>query len=208
MAPEPIGPHLLPLLVTDPKRQVVYVPPENKWPTPNAWTMRPGTALHGLAGRFTYVVEAPILRNALDQLIYVARRCLGSSAAVEVRSEPGLVVLANPEGQIAGSDFSLVNNADGWTMSGQLEVVGGNSPSEGIRHQAISWGASAAKPCRSWGFTTFSCFFVGFFIIFGWFAIDFKVFQQVVGHYMDRRRPEPLHLRRGRGAKPRLCHGH
>jgi len=115
MAPNPIGQHMLPFLVTDPLHQVVYVPPRNKWPTPSAWDL------------FTFAVESPIARNELDQTIMV-------------RSEPGIVVITNPQRQIAGSDFSLVNSADGWTLSGQLEVVDGNMPSQGVRHQAVAWG--------------------------------------------------------------------
>ncbi|CAJ1388575.1 unnamed protein product [Effrenium voratum] len=110
MAPEPIAFYQLPFLVTDPLHQVVYVPPENKWPTQSAWTS------------FTYAVDAPV----------------GTERAM-VRSEPGLVVLTNPDGQISGSDFSLANSADGWTMSGQLEVVDG-VPSQGLRHMSHSWG--------------------------------------------------------------------
>ncbi|CAE7193622.1 Dnajb5 [Symbiodinium necroappetens] len=116
-APDPIGPHLLPFLVTDPKHQVVYVPPPNKWPTPNAWTT------------FTFVVRSLI---GLSQ---------DGETIIDVQSEPGLVVLVNPHRQIAGSDFNLAaDGADGWTVSGQLEVVGGNTPSAGVRHQAVSWG--------------------------------------------------------------------
>ncbi|CAL1159608.1 unnamed protein product [Cladocopium goreaui] len=95
--------------------KVVYVPPVNKWPTPSAWAM------------FTFAVESPIAKDEQDRTIMV-------------QSEPGIVVMTNPHRQIAGSDFSLANSADGWTLSGQLEVVGGNMPSQGVRHQAVAWG--------------------------------------------------------------------
>lgn len=116
-APDPIGPHQLPFQLTDPSHKVVYVPPYNQWPSENFWAS------------FSYVVSAEI-GPPLVQF----------GPPTTITSEAGLVVITNPENKIAGTDFNLADGGDGWTLSGQLEVAGGNQPSAGLRHQALSWG--------------------------------------------------------------------
>lgn len=116
-APDPIGPHQLPFQLTDPSNKVVYVPPYNQWPSENFWAS------------FSYVVDS-LIGPPLTQL----------GPPTPVMSEAGLVVVTNPEGKIVGSNFNLANGGDGWTLSGQLEVAGGNQPAAGLRHQALSWG--------------------------------------------------------------------
>ncbi|CAE8626263.1 unnamed protein product [Polarella glacialis] len=112
-APDPIGPHQLPFQLTDPSKKVVYVPPFNQWPSEGSWAS------------FTYIVVAPP-----DE---------GDNDGPVQPSEPGLAVLTNAYGGIAGSDFNLADGGSGWTISGNLETVGG-SKSSGLQHQAFAWG--------------------------------------------------------------------
>ncbi|CAE8645685.1 unnamed protein product, partial [Polarella glacialis] len=112
-APDPIGPHQLPFQLTDPSKKVVYIPPFNQWPSEGSWAS------------FTYIVVAPP-----DE---------GDNDGPVQPSEPGLAVLTNAYGGIAGSDFNLADGGSGWTISGNLETVGG-SKSSGLQHQAFAWG--------------------------------------------------------------------
>jgi len=77
----------------------------------------------------------------------------------DVESAPGLVVLANPHGQVAGSDFGAASHIDGWTLSGQLESLGGNTPASGVKYAPTSWGGLkeyvyGADEVQSLDFTT------------------------------------------------------
>jgi len=109
-APDPIGAHQLPFLLTDPLHRVVYVPPFNAWPPEGRWSS------------FTYCVTS--LPHPL--------------ASSPITSEEGLVVLANDQGRVAGSTFDLADGAGGWSISGNL--AGDDVPAGGLKHEATSWG--------------------------------------------------------------------
>jgi len=118
--PDPIGPHQLPFHVTDPHRRVVYLPPANQWPPENFWTS------------FTFIV---VMTPPLPEGLVVGP---GVPAPSPVTSEPGLAVMANPEGQIAGSNFDVTASGDGWSITGNL--VDKSVTSGGLKHQAFVLG--------------------------------------------------------------------
>lgn len=94
----PIAPQQLPLLVTDPKHRLIYVPPYDAWEPDTHWAS------------FTYVVSI----ETFDFRI--------------VFSEEGLVVLATSSGGIASSTFDESEDTGGWSVSGNLrdpEIVAG-----------------------------------------------------------------------------------
>lgn len=110
--PDPIGPHLLPFLVTDPLHRIVYVPPFNVWPPESSWSS------------FTYVVQANKSHTEIEN---------------PPVSEPGLVVLTNPEGMVASSSFDSADTSLGWSVSGNLADI--DAIDGGLKHQALAMGA-------------------------------------------------------------------
>mmetsp|Transcript_72518 Transcript_72518/g.208124 ORF Transcript_72518/g.208124 Transcript_72518/m.208124 type:complete len:405 (+) Transcript_72518:53-1267(+) len=121
--PDPIGPHLLPFLITDPLHRIVYVPPYNQWPPEGAWSS------------FTYVVQLNLTS------FYGAGLPSAATATTTIGpiSEPGLVVFTNPEGSIAASSFDLEAGGDGWSISGNLADL--DATDGGLKHHAFAWGA-------------------------------------------------------------------
>jgi len=115
--PDPIGPHLLPFLVTDPLHRIVYVPPFNVWPPEGHWSS------------FTYTVQVNVSVLSLEE----------REGKTFPASEPGLVVMTNPEGAIAASTFDAAGDGDGWSISGNYADI--DATSGGLRHQAFAWGA-------------------------------------------------------------------
>eukprot|EP00928_Gymnodinium_smaydae_P017752 TRINITY_DN16786_c2_g1_i1.p1 TRINITY_DN16786_c2_g1~~TRINITY_DN16786_c2_g1_i1.p1 ORF type:complete len:465 (+),score=90.39 TRINITY_DN16786_c2_g1_i1:123-1397(+) len=115
-APEPIGPHQLPFLVTDPLNRVIYTPPYNMWPPEGFWAS------------FTY--EVRVSEKQHDRF--------AAMSAPPNASEAGIAVLANPHGAIAGSNFGLADDFDGWTVTGNLADA--SVPGGGLKHQAFVWG--------------------------------------------------------------------
>mmetsp|Transcript_65449 Transcript_65449/g.182145 ORF Transcript_65449/g.182145 Transcript_65449/m.182145 type:complete len:423 (-) Transcript_65449:72-1340(-) len=115
--PDVIGEHLLPYKVTDPLQRVIYVPPYNVWPPEGYWAS------------FEYRVvfhpprpeEWPLSRPDPDP----------------ITSEAGLVVLSNPDGAIAGSNFDLAGGDYGWSITGNLAE---SEWAGGLKHQANVWG--------------------------------------------------------------------
>eukprot|EP00929_Paragymnodinium_shiwhaense_P051607 TRINITY_DN25944_c1_g1_i2.p1 TRINITY_DN25944_c1_g1~~TRINITY_DN25944_c1_g1_i2.p1 ORF type:complete len:413 (+),score=90.34 TRINITY_DN25944_c1_g1_i2:133-1371(+) len=114
-APDPvtsIGAHLLPYKVTDVLNRVVYVPPLNDWGTQDFWSS------------FEY------------EVIWYPPRPAGLPPQMPdpepIKSEIGLVVLANPKGSVAGSNFDGAESYAGWSLSGNL---GSDSPHGGLRFQ-------------------------------------------------------------------------
>lgn len=119
--PDPIGPHLLPFLVTDPLNRIVYMPPYNEWPPEGAWSM------------FTYTVQVNATAMAL-----LATAPAGAAAIPLSVSEEGLVVLTSPEGCVAAASFDLAADGDGWSISGNLADI--DATDGGLKHQAVVWG--------------------------------------------------------------------
>lgn len=119
--PDPIGPHLLPFLVTDPEHRIVYVPPFNRWPPAGAWAS------------FTYTVQY----QATDASPPATSATPGTTVVRPI-SEPGLMVLSNPDGSIAATDFDLASHGDGWTISGNLADA--DALDGGLKHHAFAWG--------------------------------------------------------------------
>lgn len=118
-APDPIGEHLLPFLVTDPLHRVVYVPPWNAWPPEGSWASISYTT-----------VSTPLPVDTGDPS--------PTPAPTPVTSEQGLAVFANPSGVVAGSTFDAAEDGGGWAVSGNFAAAGSD---DGVRHQAFAWGA-------------------------------------------------------------------
>lgn len=117
--PDPIGVHQLPFHVTDPYNRVVYVPPANMWAPEGHWAS------------FTYTTMA-VIPGVPDPL-----GILPTPPPTPTTSEPGMAVMANPEGAIAGSAFDVSHDGDGWSISGNLAD---SDAQGGLRHQAFVWG--------------------------------------------------------------------
>eukprot|EP00929_Paragymnodinium_shiwhaense_P008718 TRINITY_DN112685_c0_g1_i1.p1 TRINITY_DN112685_c0_g1~~TRINITY_DN112685_c0_g1_i1.p1 ORF type:complete len:427 (+),score=35.08 TRINITY_DN112685_c0_g1_i1:68-1348(+) len=112
--PDPIGPHLLPFTISDPKNRVIYVPPYNVFAPEGFW------------GAFEY--EVVLRQETVD----------GSPAPAPIVSGRGMAVMANPHGAVVGTNFDLADNYAGWHISGNF--AGPDVPGGGLKHQALSWG--------------------------------------------------------------------
>lgn len=115
-ASEPIGPHELPFVVTDPLQRIIYEPPANRWPPDGIWAS------------FHYEVNftAAALPGARPS----------DPPPTPVTSEPGFVVLLGTDGAVASSTFDAEGDVAGWSISGNLADGEGG----GLRHQAHVWG--------------------------------------------------------------------
>jgi len=118
-APDPIGEHLLPFLVTDPLHRVVYVPPWNVWPPEGMWA----------SVAYTTVSTPEPVPTPIGQ---------PTPTPAPVTSEQALAVFTNPSGYVAGSTFDAAEDGSGWSVSGNFAAVGVGG---GVKHQAFVWGA-------------------------------------------------------------------
>lgn len=112
--PDPIGPHMLPMRISDPMNRVVYIPPPNMWAPEGHWAS------------LQFYVTAMIAPEK-------------GQPPVLVTSMPAMAVLTNPQGAVAGSSWDITGDNDGWTTSGNFADVGISTG--GLKHQALNWGS-------------------------------------------------------------------